>query len=46
MASKNTVHHTPAKLHRAAQTLANPSSTKQQKSDAGKVLNQHKQDKH
>lgn len=45
MATTGKVHHTP-KLHKAAQTLAKSSSTKQQKHNASMVLNKHKSEQH
>ncbi len=40
------VHHTPKKLQNAAKTLANPNSSKAAKSKAGKILADHKAEKH
>lgn len=40
------VHHTPPKLVKAAKTLAKPSAPKAAKSNAGKILADHKAKMH
>ena len=34
------------KVSKAAETLSNPNSTKEEKSKASEILNKHKKDKH